>query len=99
MRRNPVSVGAAALPGVLPSPADEELGETDDLGPSGLGELGHGLLLVPDEGLLEEHPLLVPGIEPALDNLRPGRLGLALGLGDVEEGLALLLDGVGRGLV
>ncbi len=52
-----------------------------------------------DEALLEQHPLLEPGVEPALDDLGPRLLGLALGLGDVEQRLALLLDVVGRDLV
>ena len=57
------------------------------------------LLVVADEALLEQDLLLEPGVEATLDDLGPRLLGLALGLGDVEQRLALLLDRVGVDLV
>src|SRR4051812_34997243 len=80
------------------SPADEHLREADD---------GRGgdrrrdlLLLVGVEGLVEERAAglaglaqaAVPAGEPALDDLVPRLLGLALLLGHGEEQLARLVD-------
>src|ERR687897_1430922 len=82
-----------------PSAADERLGEADDLRLARGRQLGDGLLLVAHERLLEEHALFVPAAEPALDDLWPRCLGLALGLGDVEQRLTLLVDDRRRYLV
>src|SRR3954447_5573082 len=78
---------------VVTSSADDDLGEAHDVG---LAEhLPHALLVVLGEGLLEQHPLLEPAVQHAVDDLGQGRLGLAgvarLGL----EGRPLGLDLVG----
>src|SRR4051794_6543059 len=78
---------------------DVGLGEADQFGPRLLEELLDRLLVVPHEALLEQDRLLEPRVEAALDDLGPRLLGLALGLGDVEERLALLLDRLGIDLV
>src|SRR5918994_1829135 len=94
----PPSSRGAAVTG-RPSAADERLGEADDLCLTRGRQLGDGLLLVAHERLLEEHALFVPAAEPALDDLWPRCLGLALGLGDVEQRLTLLVDDRRRYLV
>ena len=67
-----------------------DLGEADDRGVA--EQLGDRLLVVLDERLLEQHLVLEPAVEPALDDLRDRLLGLALGAGDALERGALLVD-------
>src|SRR3954468_7053842 len=82
--------GCADWRRVLPAPycaprsaPDDHLCEAHDLGAA--EDLLHRLLVVLGEGLLEQHPLLVPAVEHALDDLGQGRLGLARVAGLVLE--------------
>src|ERR1700761_2992805 len=74
------------------------------------GETSHGhavvrehlldrLLLLLDERLLDQHHVLVEGVDPAVDDLGDRLLGLALLAGDLLRDPALLLHYVGRDLV
>ena len=74
------------------SAADDDLGEPHERGAGGVEQLGDGLLLVLDELLLEQDPLLEPAAEATLDDLVERGLGLALGPGDVDQGGPLLVD-------
>ena len=51
--------------------------------------------LVTVKTLLEEGTLTLPGVESARDDLIPGLLRLALGLGDLEKRDPLLFDVIG----
>src|SRR5690606_18161187 len=75
--------------------ADLVPGEGQDLDPGLLRDLADRLLVVLDERLLQQGEVLVPGVQPALDDLRDRGLGLALLAGHPLVELALLLDDLG----
>ena len=67
------------------SVADDDLGELRDRGRS--EQLGDGLLLVLDVGLVEQDPLLVPAVEAPLADLGQRGIWLAFVAGDLLHGL------------
>src|SRR4051794_20766088 len=71
------------------SALDDGDGQADDA--TGADALGDGLL-VSVHALLEQRLIRDPCVDPAIDDLRPGRLWLALGLRDLQEVDPLLLD-------
>src|ERR1700733_3342448 len=75
--------------------ADLEPGEAGDGQVAGGQDLLDGGLVVLHEGLLGEHDVLEVGVDPALDDLGNGLLGLALVAGDLLGDPALLLQDVG----
>src|ERR1700760_100031 len=76
--------------------ADLEPGEPGDLEAVGGQDLLDGGLIVLHESLLREHNVLEIGVQPALDDLGDGLLGLALVAGDLLGDPALLLHDVSR---
>src|SRR5262249_24270651 len=79
--------------------ADLEPRECGD-GDAGLLEhLRHGLLGVRDGRLLDQYEVLEERVHPALDDLRQGRLGLALLASGLLGDAALGLDDLGGHLV
>ena len=62
-------------------------------------QLADGLLVVLDVALLEQHPLLEPAVEPALDDLRMACSGLPSARVMPSSVCALLVDLVGGHLV
>src|SRR5262249_32794428 len=62
-------------------------------------QLADGGLGLADERLLEEHDALVEPVDPALDDLREGLLGLAFVAGQLLEHGPFLLDDVGRDII
>ena len=67
--------------------ADDDLGEAEHL--CAAEQLRDGLLLVPDEGLLEQDALLVPALQAALDDLvQRGARGLPSLRRDLLRGAA-----------
>src|SRR5205823_1960344 len=76
MYRNPLNSRVSVHPGTgLGSRADTDLSEADDLGVA--EHLLDALLVVLGVALLEQHALLVPAVELALDDLRKRLVGLA----------------------
>src|SRR5579872_83686 len=81
------------LPSSAPgSGADDHLGEAREF--RAAEQVGDGALLVADVGLLEQHLLLEPPVQPPLDDLRERRLGFLLVPCDRLGDLALRLDPV-----
>src|SRR3954454_3789400 len=58
--------------------ADPEAGERDRLDPGLVQHGADGLLGLLGEGLVDQHLLLEEAVDPTLDDLRQGALGLAL---------------------
>src|SRR5690625_5219738 len=81
------------------SAADAEADETGDGAAGLLHDLADRLLRVLREALVQQHVLLVEAVQPALDDLGQGLLGLALVLGGLLRDAALVLDDVGGHLV